>query len=230
MKRIISFLLAFSMIICCCSFAVFAEDNIDKADKTEYLFKEKMIEWFINRYTSYFPGINRELIENEILSYDEIYFHYTDEANTTYDWVLLKVDSLEPPWYGKEGLNIGSRAVYTYGMELFRYGYGIYDAKADTFFSISEYEQFDGLEEAVEELELGTALGDVDFDGKLTVLDATHIQKILVQIEIREMYSQDDDIINNGTSNPYFIADFDQDGYRTVLDATGIQKYLANLE
>lgn len=58
-------------------------------------------------------------------------------------------------------------------------------------------------------------LGDADADGKVTVLDATIIQKKLASITVSGFDS--------------IAADADQDGAITVLDATSIQKRLANL-
>ena len=58
-------------------------------------------------------------------------------------------------------------------------------------------------------------LGDADGDGKVTVLDATTIQKVKASIDV-----------------PYFsedAADVDTDGSVSVLDATWIQKHLASL-
>ena len=58
-------------------------------------------------------------------------------------------------------------------------------------------------------------LGDADGDGKVTVLDATAIQKKLASIEPASFSEK--------------AADVDGDGKVTVLDATLIQKWLANL-
>ena len=58
--------------------------------------------------------------------------------------------------------------------------------------------------------------GDVDMDTKVTILDATHIQKRLAMIE------QFDEAAETR-------ADYDLDQTVTVLDATRIQRRLANL-
>ncbi len=59
--------------------------------------------------------------------------------------------------------------------------------------------------------------GDVDGDKEITVLDATAIQKYIVELEVGSPY------IN-------IIADVDGDGDVTVRDATEIQKYIVELE
>ncbi len=58
--------------------------------------------------------------------------------------------------------------------------------------------------------------GDVDGDGRVSVLDATLIQKHVVEIEF---ISETDKV----------LADVDQDGRITVMDATLIQKYVVSL-
>ena len=67
-----------------------------------------------------------------------------------------------------------------------------------------------------ETLELTAFLGDVDSDSKVTVIDATYIQKQLASISLP--FS----IIKK-------VADVDKDNAISVLDATYIQKHLASL-
>lgn len=61
----------------------------------------------------------------------------------------------------------------------------------------------------------GYWLGDADGDGKVTVLDATTIQKKLASISVH--------YYNEAAAN------VDGDAKVTVLDATNIQKYLAHI-
>ncbi len=60
-------------------------------------------------------------------------------------------------------------------------------------------------------------VGDVDLDGKVTIKDATMIQKALADILTLSYESET-------------LADVDRDGKITIKDATAIQKYLAGLE
>ena len=65
-------------------------------------------------------------------------------------------------------------------------------------------------------------IGDFDGDDKLTVFDATGIQRALAGMaEFRT---------NDQWEKGVYISDKDQDGQRTVLDATAIQRHLAGLE
>lgn len=61
----------------------------------------------------------------------------------------------------------------------------------------------------------GYVLGDVDNDGKVSVLDATAIQRSLAKLSVSAYNAK--------------AADADQDAKVTVLDATAIQRYLAKL-
>ena len=58
-------------------------------------------------------------------------------------------------------------------------------------------------------------LGDVDGDGEVTIVDATMIQRVLVNIPGA--------VINEAA------ADVDGDGEVTIIDATFIQRYLASV-
>ena len=59
-------------------------------------------------------------------------------------------------------------------------------------------------------------IGDVDEDGKVSVLDATLIQQFVASI-----------VNNSGLCEK--LADLDDDGYISILDATAIQLNVAKL-
>lgn len=235
MKRMISILITIVLLFSVCMISANAQEATPDESQKEYLYHDRLIEWLGNKYIE---------LDDDFPDYDELYFHYTDETKENFDWVLIRVVSgWDLCWYGKSGCNIGSRALYSYNGIYFPADLAIYDVKNDTFRKITEYREFDGVKEAVEELELGVALGDMDFDGMITIVDATHIQKILAHVEVRPRYSEEDDIIECGhytVNDPErgpigvteycYISDYDQDGKRTVLDATHIQKHLAGLE
>lgn len=73
----------------------------------------------------------------------------------------------------------------------------------------------DLCEESTEPTEAQILLGDVDGDTKVTVIDATAVQKKLANLPNRVFIEA--------------AADTDEDNVVTVLDATFIQKWLANL-
>ncbi len=65
-------------------------------------------------------------------------------------------------------------------------------------------------------IENPSVLGDVDGDGKLTIDDATLIQRYLAHL-------------NDFDNEQLELADFDGDGVVTIIDVTMIQRYLAKL-
>ncbi len=176
-----------------------------------------------------------ELYENAIFSelheYDELYYHY--DENGEIDWALIYECSYNaPPW---EYHRIFKDRVFMYGDHYpFSFGYGLYDVKEDKFYDIIsdgfDYSKYEDLEEVFESFNLGYLIGDADRDGRLTILDATLIQRLVAGLtdfddEIIDYY--DDTLSEAGF--PKFISDFDCDGERTVLDATAIQLKLAKL-
>ena len=62
----------------------------------------------------------------------------------------------------------------------------------------------------------GILLGDADGDGEVTILDATWIQRTLVDIGSSADFNE-------------VAADVDGDGDMTILDATYIQRYLVGV-
>lgn len=95
--------------------------------------------------------------------------------------------------------------------------------------------QIDGIEDVFEDYGLGEKRGDCDHDGKITVKDATCIQKCLVGILT---FTEDDYV--GGIGEPgqtdgsgFFddrVSDMNMDKVVNVKDATAIQKAVAGLE
>ena len=63
----------------------------------------------------------------------------------------------------------------------------------------------------------GVLLGDADSDGRVTILDATAIQRSLAALPVNGEFSEE-------------AADVDGDSGITILDATYIQRWLAGLD
>ncbi len=101
----------------------------------------------------------------------------------------------------------------------FRSGYGLYDYAEDKFVDLEDiqdsYEQYTNLEKNL--LECGEAMpvADTDNDSKVTVMDATNIQRFLAKL----------DYVNI----KFYKGDMDKDGKITTLDATLIQKLVAKI-
>lgn len=143
------------------------------------------------------------------------------------DWSIIKAHvGFPPPWEVKCGGIIGNRFLYSIGgYEISLSGYFLYDAKEDEFYSLTKVDAnaYKGLLDAIEELNLGLRLGDVDQDGEISIYDATMIQRVLADLDSFGMISLD------SKYNENILGDYNCDGNCDVFDATAIQRMLAGL-
>lgn len=167
----------------------------------------------------------------EVLDYDELYYHYTDDGEL--DWVLLNAHGGFPdPWYGM-GI-IGNRVIVSGTFPVFTFGMGLYDVKKDTFYDLynmKDYDQFEGLAEAIDGYGKGKLLGDLDGDDEISIIDVTILQRC--EAKIREYPESDwivaSDQVDDVFKPIHYYSDFNRDGERDILDATCIQRYLVGL-
>ena len=75
-------------------------------------------------------------------------------------------------------------------------------------------DEIEALQKAIDGVKKGAYLGDVNYDGRITIVDATYIQLFAAEIETPEKFYEE-------------LADVDKDGKINILDATEIQKILA---
>lgn len=158
-------------------------------------------------------------------------YEYADQAA---NWVLVNASAgryTVEKVYGVFGNRVLISEVSSDPFDLY---WGVFNVNTyefvDLVYAWKDEETFPNLHETFEMLKLGIPIGDMDRDKELTVIDATHIQKCMAQLESYP----DDDILEpkyrgvNGYLK--YISDFDHDNERTIIDATAIQRYLANLE
>lgn len=210
-KRMISLVMVFTMLMITASVSAFAT-NCNKADKT-YLFEHLIVD------------------KSEPYTYDELYYHYVDEDNheSGIDWAVVKYYEVPAPMQYKtvivnRVISVGSICYPFYT------GYGIYDAQLNEIIDIekADISKYPDFEKGLEEASVGNPFGDADMDSKLTVMDATFIQRALAQM--CEFSKSDETYYKVDGVALKYISDFDRDGQRTVLDATAIQYKLAWLE
>ena len=165
--------------------------------------------------------------------YDELYHHKTDDGQI--DWALVEADLYAGLPVAVKQLVFGRVITYSYKAMPFSFGYAIYDVKADEFVPLASHNdltKYYGLEDALNEIKLGNPLGDADYDGELSVLDATYIQRVLAKLCDFENtdyvggYSVDG-AFEIGFS---YISDIDMNGERNILDATAIQLKIAKID
>ncbi|MBQ8057275.1 MAG: dockerin type I repeat-containing protein [Ruminococcus sp.] len=219
MRKLVSIILIAVMLMSVLSVSAFAENN---NVQNEFLYQDKFEE-FIG-----LPERTDELIENHetyYYDYNELYYHKHPKSGEV-DWVLARAftNVPPPPWMRVLVKQIGNRVIKSIspGIVKLPYSYVVYNAYDDCFYDIENLspEEYNGLAQAFEELELGYAVGDVDEDGRISIIDVTNIQLYLaMEKEIEDTYKQ------------YFdtLTDFDGDSKITIMDATSIQLRLANI-
>ena len=157
-------------------------------------------------------------IDFSTFDYDELYYHKNDGKT---DWVLCyaRYNFPEPTMISVLNIGgIGGRTIIAPNIESpFAVGYGVYDVEADEFFSLSDiagdYSKYEGLIEALTELNIGYVRGDANIDTTVDILDAAEIQKASVdKVEMSRAQVK--------------IADVNDDQKADILDATAIQKAL----
>ncbi len=202
MKKLVSFILVFVLLLSVAITPIFAQVN-----ESEYLYKDKFIEYNLQPY-------------QELFIYHEMYYH--EDANGDIDWVFIQAHS---DYYQEISGDVILADVYIHLDSTpipFSLGYCIYDVKKDKFFGLGYYDEYEGAEEYINK-HIGIPLGDADMDGDLTVLDATFIQRAIAKL--CEFDSRD--YMMAGDRYNGYISDIDRDGERTVIDATLIQEKLA---
>ena len=190
--------------------------------KAETRYESKFKTWSVNKF-------GEELLNNYGYTYNELFTHYDGENR---DWVLCQAkygDFVEPmiTWLRIGG--IGGRTIIGTSWDMpFATGYGVYDVKANEFYALEDLtddcfmpkytgqsaDKYEGLTDALAELNIGYATGDANKDNKIDILDATLIQKVASG---KADMDYDDK----------YIADINADNVVDILDATAIQKYAA---
>ena len=175
--------------------------------------------------------------------YEELATHYNAGSP---EYVLIRAglinlspsDALDEHWG-----TIGDHYVAAYRRcAPFSYGFGVYDVKENTFYDLVDAwnMNFTELHDIWNNLPIklnwigdggyAVPIGDADADGRVTILDATRIQRILAALDTDRWPDLSKDKANCDHGYPIgSINDADRDGKTTILDATYIQRGLADL-
>ncbi len=171
--------------------------------------------------------------------YDELYYHHTDpdDDESPIDWALIHCVTDTMDNYGDTVYAVVFDTYISQPEVLFRPFpfYAIYDVEKDMFIDIvkADESQYKGMREILAQLKLGTPLGDLNKDGKLTVADATCIQRAIADIEPfpeNDTFNSTKKYPVNGTPTLMYYSDFNLDHKRTIADATAIQRKIAGLD
>ena len=150
-------------------------------------------------------------------TYKELKTQYNSDYTPQYEIIRAhgNMGSTAEIWF-----RLGDSVIYS-GMiyRNFEYGYGIYDYAQNKFVDLYELkdtpDKYTNLEENLLLCGAAKPVADSDGDGRITVVDATNIQRFLAKL--------DHDYIN------YFQGDMDNDGKLSLVDATMIQKMVAKI-
>lgn len=165
--------------------------------------------------------------------YDELYYYHNEAGGTTEmpeatpDYVLIDACAYHcPPANVTEVF--GDYVVYSGWGNPEALRYFVYTPESGNIYTLRQaYDmELEGIMNVFTDYGLGFLLGDMDNDQKLTIKDATYIQKYLAKFEGYTCKGED-------TTIPDWvhidIADFDLNSKINVKDATAIQKRLANI-
>ena len=202
---------------------------LEYVGRKEYLYRD-VFEEYLKPYAS-------ESLLNSVegwFAYDELYYYSNQQQHGTTemgrlnpDYVLIDATAYYPPPANVTEM-FGDYVVYSgWGIpkDLRYYVYTPEDNKIYTLREAYDAE-LEGIMNIFTDYGLGFILGDMDSDQRLTIKDATYIQKCLAQIEGFTLTGEDKSIPDWVLID---IADVNLDYKTNIKDATAIQKKLANL-
>lgn len=172
-------------------------------------------------------------VSKEYIAYHEGYEHYSEaDANeaATPDYALIEL--YKNPEYNKSEAQIFGDYIVRTSRSYFpeTLGYYIYLPESNEIFTLAEAfeKDIENIYNVFTEGEIGELLGDVNYDRKLNIRDATLIQKDIARISyIDNNYIPSDFTWHDTDKLPEYIGDFNRDGKMNIRDATAIQKYIA---
>ena len=167
------------------------------------------------------------------ISYRELYMYYNTTSSTQEipDYVLVSLytnvyEAMPTSEVFGEYLIASSIRRIPYKL-----GYYIYLPQKDMVYELSyAYElQIEGIEKVFIDCGIGRLIGDMDKDRKITIKDATYIQKCLANIQEFDYDDYIDGFAYEENPPLLYISDFNRDCKRNIKDATAIQKHLAKI-
>lgn len=237
---------------------VFYDEYITVLPSDRESLEEKFEGWMYDtrKIVKYDPELVEKGLQNGYMAYNDY-----QEICSNDDWALVfATTNTYDPWEAVDHIRIGNRIIswYSPGAAVYPFGYFVYNAAEDTFYPIERFvyptygnekdqngnpikvilepmislEDYPGLIEALDACQIGRPLGDTDGDGKLTVLDATQIQRVKAKME---ELKEETDLYETGIGDVTVQSewrswsDADGDGNVTILDATRIQRTIAKI-
>ena len=229
MKKVRSILAIVLALVMVNSFSIYAFAESTSVVKTQDA---------INQYLQE----NVENLSNKDREYEECYEYYSEsDTDGTPEWVLVYAFCGHYTTPGAPGGAFVYTVCKDYYLDVFgelsspyEFGYYVYVPKENKVYTLNEaFEaELDNIDYTFTKYLLenhmydAKVIGDCDNDGKLSVLDATQIQRALAGLT----YLMDDvasDCNAEYSERLFSMSDMDRDGECTIMDATAIQMKLA---
>lgn len=209
------------------TFSAFSTSAAVIDDENKYKYDEIVIPYVLEKYS----------IEDEELSinYMEVYEYFSNPATT---------DEIVPEYvliYLSSNIGLPSNFADVFGNYVLRtnsgsypytYNYAVYIPETEEIYSLSKAFEvgLNGIEYVFTEVGIGELIGDMDKDRKITIKDATHIQKCLAGLLDFDKQDYIDAFGYEENPSLLYISDFNRDCKRNIKDATAIQKHLAKID
>lgn len=235
--RILTLIIAICLIINVGAIGVTATSDVE-----EYKYKEH----FKKYYDSYYETTGDEFW----IYYDEIYEYYSKDSTSDEQTPEFAVVYCYKGYEFTVGETVFGDYVVTSGVN-YPYCLALYVITLDDYniYTLTEAYRagIDGMDEMLNEWFLSrpeklpvsvSRIGDVDRDQKITVKDATVIQKYIVglqEIKYNDVYYNISSCLKEGIVEvesllpKLYMSDFNYDAETNIKDATAIQKYIAGI-
>ena len=166
----------------------------------------------------------------DVTDYAEVYTHYSDTQNKKISYVLFRIRNNMPLPDIPMTEIIGDYIIHGYSDILpIARGYGVFIPETNEIYGLAQAITLDieGIEKAENQIDYHALMGDNDEDLKLTIKDATYLQKCLAGLKDFRKDDRIDAYEFDGNLKAGYISDYNRDGVRNIKDATAIQKKLA---
>ncbi len=161
-----------------------------------------------------------------LIEYTELFEYYSEENSTsTPDYVLVRAyENIVAECTITE--YFGDYVLYSSDLKYpgEEFGYHIYLPETNEVFTLTDAwnKNIEGIENVFTKAKIGELMGDINYDEKVNIRDATLIQKHLAGLDDAYKFAVDTNYI-------YLVPDYNRDGKLNIRDATAIQKFVAKL-
>lgn len=211
MKKIVSLLLVTVIVISIATFSAFANDSKDELSFCQ----QKLFELYPSTKVAYDEGM---------LHYEEIGLLDVD-YDDAFDFLLIST-ALPIVSDALDSMVLGDRYIACNHIYYpFRFTYAFFDIEKAEFVPLTEniLDEYPLMDYYFDEYKIGVPFGDADCNSKLSVLDATYIQRVVAKLD---EFGIDENLSYYNLPTD-FRSDINFDNEVNILDATCIQLILA---